>query len=76
MGRTWRKDLVLRKVDPNGNASEETYTWKVVDIKFVQPVLLKDLTYGDEYSIWVPDAEEVLPFKLVARDPNSEVGSR
>jgi hypothetical protein len=57
-------DILLRRVDPNGNQSKEYFRWKVADLDYVKSLGLDDLRVGEEYGVFVRQENAVLPFKL------------
>jgi hypothetical protein len=58
-------DLVLRKFDSNGKASNTDFSWKVAELIFASHKLAADLVLGEEYSVYVAKFQEVFPFRLV-----------
>jgi hypothetical protein len=62
------EDSILRKVDPNGNASTEYYTWKIADQVYTQALGLDDLRVGEEYAVYIRLQNAVQPFKLTGVD--------
>lgn len=58
-------DCIERKIDENGKPTSDTYTWKVVDLIYSEPLGLDDLQIGVEYGVYVRQRGAVLPFKLI-----------
>lgn len=58
-------DCIERQVDPDGKGCQRSYTWKVVDLIYSQPLGLDDLQIGIEYGVYVRQRGAVLPFKLI-----------
>ena len=69
------EDLILRRVDPNGNASKEYFSWKIVDLVYTQSLGLDDLRIGEEYGVYVRLENAVHPFKLTGVDLESRTYS-
>jgi hypothetical protein len=65
------EDLILRRVDPNGNRSNESYSWKIADLVYAQALGLDDLLLGEEYGVYVRLENAVHPFKLTGVDLDS-----
>jgi hypothetical protein len=65
------KDLILRRVDPNGNQSNKYFSWKIADLVYIQALGLDDLRCGEEYGVYVRLENTVHPFKLTGVDLES-----
>ena len=57
-------DLILRRVDQNGETSAEFFSWRIVDLVYIRALGLDDLRVGTEYGVYIRLKEAVLPFKL------------
>ena len=64
-------DLILRRIDQNGNPSKKHYSWRVVEQMFTQALGLDDLRVGMEYGVYIQKKNAVLPFKLTGVDLES-----
>ena len=58
-------DCIERQVDADGKECRRSFTWKVVDLVYSQPLRLNDLQTGTEYGVYVRQKGAVLPFKLI-----------
>ena len=58
-------DCIGRHIDEEGKPSRRSYTWKVVQLIYAQPLGLDDLQIGNEYGVYLRDQASVLPFKLI-----------
>lgn len=65
------KDCILLPMDAEGQASQELYSWHVVDLVFLPPLALTDLRIGREYGVYIRSKEQILPFKLAGVDLRS-----
>jgi hypothetical protein len=57
-------DLILRRVDQDGESSSALFSWKVADVVYVRALGLDDLRVGTEYGVYIRLKEAVLPYKL------------
>lgn len=57
-------DMILRRVDPDGNPSKDYYSWRIANLIYQQPLGLDDLKVGREYGVYVRVENAVFPFKL------------
>eukprot|EP00957_Ditylum_brightwellii_P193130 14704822-Ditylum_brightwellii.AAC.1 len=62
------KDLVKRRVDPNGEPSEEFHTWEVVQLIENQTLSPDDLSPGRLYNVFSRDQGGLLTMELVSAD--------
>jgi hypothetical protein len=61
-------DLILRRIDENGNPAEKHYSWKIVDLVYSQALALEDLQVGKEYGIYIRLDNAVQPYMLTGVD--------
>jgi hypothetical protein len=57
-------DLVLRYVNPSGNPSEQTHSWKVSNIKYATALEASDLWLGEEYEIYDTKKKRLFTYSL------------
>jgi hypothetical protein len=65
------RDLILRRVDPDGNPSDKHFSWRVADRVFTKALGVDDLRVGAEYGVYIRLKSAVLPFKLTGVDLES-----
>jgi len=61
-------DLILRRVDADGNPTEEYHTWKVVDLDYTKPLSADELLIGEEYGVYIRVEDKIVTHKLVSID--------
>jgi len=60
-------DLILRRVDENGQRSNEMlHSWKVSELVYERGLMVDELTLGDEYGVYIRCEKAIMPFRLVA----------
>jgi hypothetical protein len=64
-------DNILRRINPDGEPSDEYFSWKVADLIYHKSLGLDDLRVGREYGIYVRQEDVVIPFKLMGVDVQS-----
>jgi len=62
------RDLVKRRVDPNGEPSEEFHTWEVVQLIGNKTLSPDDMTPGRSYNVYSRDQGGLLTMELVSAD--------
>lgn len=67
-------DLILRRVDKDGNPSDNNVTWRVKELVHTKSLEIDDLKVGAIYGIWIPKEQQVLPFQLVKVCLDTKVG--
>uniref|UniRef100_A0A7S2ET43 Uncharacterized protein n=1 Tax=Ditylum brightwellii TaxID=49249 RepID=A0A7S2ET43_9STRA len=61
------KDLVKRRVDPNGEPSEEFHTWEVIQLISHETLSAGDLTLGGTYNVYIRQ-QGLIAMRLVSID--------
>lgn len=64
-------DLLVRKINGDGKKSDQSHSWRVIDLVQVQALGLEELKVGIEYGVYVRLQDAVLPFKLAKVDLQS-----
>ena len=64
-------DTFLCRVDPDGNAAQQNFPWRVVEEIYQPPLGLDDLKVGREYSVFIRQEDAILPFRLTGVDIRS-----
>ena len=61
-------DLIKRKIDNKGQKREKDYTWRVINLKYTEPLDVKDLDVGKEYGVWSRKEQTIKPCRLTRID--------
>jgi hypothetical protein len=61
-------DVILRRVNEEGQKVNDYHSWKVVEILYVDSLSVNDLKIGEEYGIYIRLENAVKPHKLMAID--------
>ncbi len=64
-------DVILRRVDSDGERSDQYFSWKVAELVHLQPLGVDELCVGHKYEIFVQDQNRVAPFEVVSADMKS-----
>jgi len=74
LGKSLKKnDLIFHNLDPNGNKSEDKmYSWKVAELEYNIPIKVEDLKIGQEYSVYIPAAQENHQYQLTMMNLSTE----